>query len=85
VGKRSLAHLLDLGTGETKRSEIPEDKVVLGTGSAKLVVVLHELGGDSLGVLDDLGSIFLEGGGSSLLESDGDTSNSLESKKIKSQ
>jgi len=41
--------------------------------------VLHELSGDGLSVLDDLGSVLLEFGSGSLLESDGDTGDGLHS------
>lgn len=70
-------NLLDLGTGETEGTEVPEDEVVLGTRSAELVIVLHELGGDGLRVLDDLSGVLLERRRGGLLEGDGNTSDSL--------
>jgi hypothetical protein len=70
---RKITDLLNLGTGEAKRAEVPENKVVVGTVSLELVALRGELGSDGPAVGDDLGGVLLEGGGSDLLERDGDT------------
>lgn len=43
-----VADLLDLGSGEAEGTEIPEDEVVVRTGSLELVVVREEDLGDGL-------------------------------------
>lgn len=46
--------------------------MVLRTVGLQLVVVLHQLPGEGLGVLDDLSSVLLERGIGSLLEGNSD-------------
>ena len=73
-----VADLLDLGTSEAKRTEIPEDNVVVGSLGLELVIVLHEGGGELARVGNDSGSVLLEGRGVDLLESNGNGGNGLE-------
>jgi hypothetical protein len=73
-----VTDLLDLGTGQTKRAEIPEDQVVLCTVGLQLVTVLEEDLGHGIGVGADLLGVGLEGRVGSLLEGDGDTGNGLD-------
>jgi hypothetical protein len=72
-----VTDLLNLGSGETKRSEIPEDQVVLGTVGLELVAVLEEDLGHGVGVGSDLLGVGLERGVGSLLEGDSNTGNGL--------
>ena len=72
-----IADLLNLGSGQSERSEIPEDEMVVGSGSLKLVVVREEDLGDSFGVGEDLGGIGSESGSVDLLEGDSNTSDGL--------
>lgn len=74
-----IADLLNLGSSETQRPEVPKDEVVVGATGLELVVrsVLEDRRGKGLGVLDDLGSVGLELWRGSLLERDGDTGDGL--------
>lgn len=75
-----LSHVtdaLDLGAGELKGTEIPEDQVVVRTVGLDLVAVANQLGGKGLGVGNDLLGIELELGAGSLLEGDGNGSNGV--------
>jgi hypothetical protein len=74
-----VADLFDLGSGQTKRPEVPEDQVVVGSARLELVVrtVLHDGRGEGLGVLDDGGGVLLELRRGGLLEGDGDTGDGL--------
>lgn len=72
-----VTDLLELAAGQTQRSEIPEDKVVVRTVGLELVVVLSEGVGDGARVFNHLGGVGLEGWVCSLLECDGDTGNGL--------
>lgn len=73
-----VTDLLDLRTGDTDWSEIPEDQVVLGTvGLESVTVTVEDLGhGSSVG--SDLLGVSLPSWVSGLLESNSDTSNGLE-------
>lgn len=72
-----VTDLLDLGSGKAKRSEIPEDQVVLGTVGLELVAVLKEDLGHGVGVGSDLLGVGFERGVGSLLEGNGNTGNGL--------
>ena len=72
-----VTDLLDLGSGQTQRTQVPEDQVVVGTISLELVFVAGQDLGDGSSVGNDLLSVCLEGGVGSLLECNGDTGNGL--------
>lgn len=72
-----VTDLLDLGSGKTDGSEVPEDQVVLGTVGLESVAVGEEDLGHGGGVGSDLLGVGLEGGVGGLLEGNGDTSNGL--------
>jgi len=72
-----IADLLDLGASEADRSEIPEDKVVVGALGLKLVALRDESLSEGLRVGDDLLGVLLPLGRRDLLEGSGDGGNSL--------
>ena len=72
-----ITDLFDLGSGQTKRSEIPEDEVVLCSIGLELVAVLEEDLGHGDGVGSDLLGVGLERWVGSLLKRNGDTGNGL--------
>lgn len=76
-----VTDLLDLGTSQTQRSQIPKDQMVVGTISLELVVVTEKNLGDGSGVGNDLLGVSLEGGVGGLLQRDGDTGNGLDKRK----
>lgn len=72
-----IADLFDLATGQTKRSQVPEDKVIVRTLGLKLVVVLEQRLRDGTSVVDDSLSVSLESRVGGLLERDGDGGDGL--------
>jgi hypothetical protein len=72
-----VTDLLNLGTGQTERSEIPKNKVVLCSVGLESVTVLEEDLGHGGSVGSDLLGVGLESGVSSLLEGNGDTGDGL--------
>jgi len=72
-----VTDLLDLGSGQTQGSQVPENQVVVGTVSLELVLVAGQDLGDGSSVGNDLLGVNLEGGVGSLLEGNGDTGNGL--------
>lgn len=68
-----VTNLLNLGTGKTERSEIPQDQVVVSSIGLELVVVREQNLGHSSGVGNNLLSVSLESRVSSLLEGNSDT------------
>lgn len=72
-----VTDLLDLGSGQTDRSEIPEDQVVLSSVGLELVAVLEENLGHGIGIGSDLLGVGLERWVGGLLEGDGDTGDGL--------
>lgn len=72
-----ITNLFNLGTGQSQRSQVPEDQVVVGTVSLELVFVAGQDLGNGSSVGNDLLSVCLEGGVGSLLECNGDTGNGL--------
>jgi hypothetical protein len=73
-----ITDLFDLGSSQTKRSEIPEDEVVLCSIGLELVTVLEEDLSHGDGVGSDLLGVGLERWVGSLLEGDGDTGDGLD-------
>lgn len=72
-----ITDLLDLGSGQTDRSEIPEDQVVLSSIGLELVAVLEEDLGHGICVGSDLLGVGLKRWVGGLLEGDGDTGDGL--------
>lgn len=74
-----VADLLNLGSSKTKRSEVPEDEVVVRSTGLELVVgsVLKEGGREGSGVVDDGAGVGPPGGRGNLLERDGDGGDGL--------
>jgi len=74
-----ITDLLDLGSSESERSEIPKNEMVVGSTGLELVVrtVGEDGSSESSSVGDDLSSVSLELGGSNLLEGDGDGGDGL--------
>ena len=72
-----IAKLLELATGQTEGSEIPEDKVVISSRGLELVATRNKLSTEGPGVSNDLLGIGLPCWLASLEESGSDTSNGL--------
>jgi hypothetical protein len=72
-----VTDLLDLGSGQTQRTQVPEDQVVVSSVGLELVFVTRQDLGDSSRVGNDLLGVSLESGVSGLLEGDSNTSNGL--------
>lgn len=72
-----IANLLNLGSGQAERSEIPQDEMVIRSRSLQLVVVREQDFGDRLGVGEDLGRVVSECLRVDLLESNGDGGDGL--------
>lgn len=56
---KKVTHFLNLATGQSKRSEVPKNEVVVGTAGLELVPTLDEVAGESSGVGDDLTCVLL--------------------------
>lgn len=72
-----VANLFNLGSGQTQRSQVPKDQVVIGSIGLELVVVAGQDLGEGSGVGNDLLGVSLERGVGGLLESNGDTGNGV--------
>ena len=72
-----IADLLNLGTSQTERAEIPKDKVVISATSLELVAVSNELRSEGPGIGNDLLGVLAERGLSSLEEGGSDTGNGV--------
>ena len=77
-----VAHFLNFATGQSKRSEVPKNEVVVGTTRLELVPTLEEIGGQRSGVGDDLTCVLLPLGLGSLKECRRDARNCLRKRYI---
>jgi hypothetical protein len=74
---QQVAYLLDFAASQTKRTQVPQNKVVIGTASLEFVAVLMKGSCKRLRIGDDLFGVSLECGLGYLQEGSSDSGNSL--------
>lgn len=75
---KKVTHFLDFATGQSKRSEVPKNEVVVGTIGLELVPTLNEVASKRSGVGNDLTCVLLPLGLGNLMECCRDGSDRLQ-------